>query len=914
MTVEAKREVKDFDVKDIKTAYCIDLHTRDRQVQVARARVPGRLGAYQDNDERIAVVCFGPSLEDTWEELREFKYIITCSGSHRFLIDRGIIPTWHVEVDPRPHKAKLIGQPHPDVEYLVASLCHKEVFDLLEGFNVKLWHVFSDEAGREAVIHAFPRGEWMIPGGRHVGARAMTVARFLGFRDMVVFGMDHSFRPGKIHAAPHPNEAKEKWHYDVKVGDRLFTTIGAMHQYAQAFFKDVTKLGRVKIELRGDGLLQERVKEFMDAGNKLIPDTAKAAALGAITPLVASPEYIELQKQLHQERPDYGISGSKRIGVVTALVTKLKPKSILDYGCGKGTLAAGLPFPIWEYDPCIPGKDAPPRPAELVICTDVLEHVEPEYLSGTLLDLARATQKVCYAVIHTGPAQKTMSDGRNAHLIQEGKDWWKEKLGEFFNIASITEKGVELVVVMSARQVPAAAKPAPQPAAPRYPVIVDATWDGTTAKYTVTGRITEWRLATLFTKEPATMSWIESFKPGEVLYDVGANVGMYSIWAAKRRGVKVFAFEPEAQNYAVLVRNMMINDVDGDAHCLAVGSELKLAPLFLSAVDDGGSCHSFGAEIGPDLQPRPGIRQGSMGVSIDWLRAVDLPTPDHIKIDVDGLEHKVIEGMQITLRYGAVKSLLVEVNTNLPEHQKMLGTLAAAGFVYDDAQVRGSMRTDGPFKGVAEHVFTRMGEVERAVLGKILAAKVIAEPFPHIYVEDLFPADAYAALLAALPADADYKTLLEARGTANYPERFVAPNPELTSWMAQGRLRKMLAAKFGIQDEGAEDIFLVRDHAGYALGPHSDAQRKVMNGLIYLPHYESLIDAGTSLYVPKDADFVCPGGPHYEREKFCEVYRAPFKPNSALFFVKNDRSFHGVEPFAGPGVRDILLFNVSRKA
>ncbi|MGH6931298.1 MAG: 6-hydroxymethylpterin diphosphokinase MptE-like protein, partial [Dongiaceae bacterium] len=354
---EVARAVVDFDTKDIKTEYCIDLHTRDRQVYETCARVPGRLEAYQDNDERIAVVCFGPSLEDTWEEVREFKYIITCSGAHRFLIDRGIIPTWHIEVDPRPHKAKLIGQPHRDVEYLVASVCHREVFDLLDGFNVKLWHVFSDEAGRASVIHAFPRGEWCITGGQHVGARAMTLARFLGFKKQVVFGMDHSFRPGRQHAAEHPNETKDKWLYDVRIGERLFLTSPAMHQYAIKFFKEVQKLGRIELEVRGDGLLQERIKEFMQAGQKLIPENVQPAAIGAILPLVASPEYIELQRQLHRERPDYGISGSKRIAVVQRMIEKLKPKSVLDYGCGKGTLAAGLAMPIWEYDPAIAGKD-----------------------------------------------------------------------------------------------------------------------------------------------------------------------------------------------------------------------------------------------------------------------------------------------------------------------------------------------------------------------------------------------------------------------------------------------------------------------------------------------------------------------------------------------------------------------------
>jgi len=132
---------KAFGLADIKTSYCIDLDTRDRQVAENIKRIPGRVQPHKDRDDRIAVVCYGPSLEETWPQLREFDKIITVSGAHKFLIDRGIIPTWHAEVDPRPHKADLIGQPHKEVEYLAASVCHSAVFDLLEGHNVKLWHI-----------------------------------------------------------------------------------------------------------------------------------------------------------------------------------------------------------------------------------------------------------------------------------------------------------------------------------------------------------------------------------------------------------------------------------------------------------------------------------------------------------------------------------------------------------------------------------------------------------------------------------------------------------------------------------------------------------------------------------------------------------------------------------------------------
>jgi hypothetical protein len=127
--------------------YCIPLWLRDEQVRSAIARPVRRLEF--DGVKRatpVAVVCYGPSLADTWEQVRDAPAIITCSGAHKFLLERGIVPTWHVEVDPRPHKVDLLGPPHPDVTYLVASACAPEYFDHLADFDVRLWHVFSHEA------------------------------------------------------------------------------------------------------------------------------------------------------------------------------------------------------------------------------------------------------------------------------------------------------------------------------------------------------------------------------------------------------------------------------------------------------------------------------------------------------------------------------------------------------------------------------------------------------------------------------------------------------------------------------------------------------------------------------------------------------------------------------------------------
>ena len=130
------------------------------------------------------------------------------------------------------------------------------------------------------------------------------------------------------------------------------------------------------------------------------------------------------------------MGGAKHADTVLKLAKSVEAQSILDYGCGKGELAKALPFGICEYDPAITGKNMSPRPADLVVCTDVLEHIEPDRLQFVLADLARCVRKLGFFTIHTGPAQKVLADGRNAHLIQKPVAWWLTKFLDRFELAT----------------------------------------------------------------------------------------------------------------------------------------------------------------------------------------------------------------------------------------------------------------------------------------------------------------------------------------------------------------------------------------------------------------------------------------------------------------------------------------------
>jgi uncharacterized Rossmann fold enzyme len=426
-------------------AYAIPLWLRDQQIAYATKRVKGRLEpSYAERPERIAVVCFGPSLNETWERIRDFDVVMTCSGSHKFLTDRGIYPNYHVEVDPRPHKTALIGEPVIGCTYLIASTCHKAVFDHLEGMDVRLWHVFdSAEEGKRVL----PHGEWAIFGGCNVGLRAMALAAFLGFRDVHVFGMDGCEGPSGKHADAHPNQPKG--HADVEYppgSGVIYKTTPAMLEAARGTWHELNQMPQVSAKFYGEGLVQAMAKDYKPT---IVPT---AGMLGYRKMPVITEEYRMLNRQLHESNAAYGVGGAKHAKTVLSLVEQTKSRSVLDYGCGKGELGKALPFGVCEYDPAVPGKDESPRPADLVVCTDVLEHVEPEMIDAVLSDLKRVTLRVGFFTIHMGEAQKFLADGRNAHVLQKPRSWWEQKLAKFFNVGKVLESGPELYVVVGPKK------------------------------------------------------------------------------------------------------------------------------------------------------------------------------------------------------------------------------------------------------------------------------------------------------------------------------------------------------------------------------------------------------------------------------------------------------------------------------
>jgi hypothetical protein len=206
-------------------------------------------------------------------------------------------------------------------------------------------------------------------------------------------------------------------------------------------------------------------------------------------------------------------------------------------------------------------------------------------------------------------------------------------------------------------------------------------------------------------------------------------------------------------------------------------------------------------------------------------------------------------------------------------------------------------------------------------------------------VKDVFPSDYYSQLREHLPPAEVYKDLKALnRVGAGYPDsrlvmvvndenvRALAEPlrgfwEELARWLLVGEFAQTVLAKFAqfldrrLGNSRAlqyyDEAMIVQDYTTYALKPHTDTPRKVLSFLFYLPPDDSLAHLGTSIYVPKDPDFTCPGTANHPFERFERMATMPYLPNSLFAFVKTHNSFHGVEPIRETGIRrDLLLYDI----
>lgn len=426
----------EFD-KTYGSAYCIPLWLRDVQVKMAIAKVSGRVPHGETKlHEPVAVIGYGPTLRDTWEKLRDYKVIFTTSGAHKFLIERGIIPTYHVDVDPRAHKIAMLGAIRQDVTYMPCSTCHPNYIDTLldAGATVKLWHCFSTEL---EALRILPAGEYALTGGADAGMRAMSVARFMGHVNIHAFGMDGCSLNDEGHADAHTNPMKRFFDLEYPKGSsKIYRTTPHLLDVAKTVPHEIKMLKLDNVQFYGDGLVRAIVE------NSAMKDP-QVSNIAYVKPKLISDEYRDKLALRHSQSSIFGSDGFRHAETVRKLIKATDSVSVLDYGCGKGVLAAKLDFPIWEYDPAIQGKDATPKAADIVICTNVLECVEDDYFAEVMGDLSRCVKKVGYFTMGVGLPE-----------------YWRGVLNKYFYVGKVSIENGECVAIVGPK-VTAIKKPEP---------------------------------------------------------------------------------------------------------------------------------------------------------------------------------------------------------------------------------------------------------------------------------------------------------------------------------------------------------------------------------------------------------------------------------------------------------------------
>lgn len=195
----------------------------------------------------------------------------------------------------------------------------------------------------------------------------------------------------------------------------------------------------------------------------------------------------------------------------------------------------------------------------------------------------------------------------------------------------------------------------------------------------------EYRCNSFFEKEPETVAWIETMiRDGDVVYDVGANIGLYSIYSAIRHpNARVYAFEPLRGNYQRLCDNAQINDVPNLVPLyFALSDCTAIQSLYINDYRKGASGSQLGAPVNDVGEPfSPLGMEYVPSIRMDDLENIfALPQPNHIKIDVDGLEAKIVNGMRNILSGDSVRTVLIEINMGIVAQNVISGIFESFGF------------------------------------------------------------------------------------------------------------------------------------------------------------------------------------------------------------------------------------------
>jgi FkbM family methyltransferase len=442
-----------------------------------------------------------------------------------------------------------------------------------------------------------------------------------------------------------------------------------------------------------------------------------------------------------------------------------------------------------------------------------------------------------------------------------------------------------------------------------------------------------WRYSTLAQKEPETIEWIDTFKPEETMWDIGANVGIYSVYAALK-GVKTYAFEPHFANYYQLCKSIAINKLQDSVIplCVAFSDMKSVSYINLASTEIGTSMSNFKEAI--DFRGRPFVPaflQGMIAYDIDnFIKEFNIKIPNHIKIDVDGIELAIVKGAQSTFANKTLKSLSIElIETDQEQVEQVTKILQESGLHFIHKKQNKEFATKDT-KDVLNYLFHRnpeeyymlsnkanqikedgfsKKELIDKIVNSILLATTEVEPCENIYIKDILPIGIYTEMLSNLPDiesmnPIDHPDAIKNDGectrflldlTTNSISKLSEEKKAFWNKMREifiaEDIQKAILTKFGktIKERFGNEIpeivtvpIYYRDLPGYKIGIHPDAESKIATLQFYLPESEDQRHLGTTFH-------------RKIKNNFEKIKTNEFIPNSAYAFVRTNESWHSVE-------------------
>jgi FkbM family methyltransferase len=233
-------------------------------------------------------------------------------------------------------------------------------------------------------------------------------------------------------------------------------------------------------------------------------------------------------------------------------------------------------------------------------------------------------------------------------------------------------------------------------------------------KYYCLGWIPLWRSETLFIKEPEMIEWIDKMEINSKLWDIGANVGLYSVYAGLK-GVNAFAFEPSALNTFLISKNIEVNGLKDRVSLfpIAVSDKNEFGYLNMTSTELGGALNEFNETdiktVGGGLYQTDVIfKQGMFSYSTDELiEKYKFDIPNYIKSDVDSIEDRIVYGADKTLSNENLKGLFIELDETEERTQKMIDYLSERGLILKDKRQSEYLRNSN-FKTQFNYIFERV--------------------------------------------------------------------------------------------------------------------------------------------------------------------------------------------------------------